>query len=367
HRHCVNPKYEGVVLHVFLHAGAARSFSRTLSHRLVPQAQLQHGSSVGGVLGPVIPLAAAGRCSRTLEGLSVPRIADVLREAAALRFEQKSKKLALSKSAHGAGEALYQAVVSALGYPGNQLGFKLLAQKLPFQRLAEVSDDAEAMLFGVAGFMPGPDIGGLAGESLLYVKKLWERWWPHRASFHESQIPRNAWCMSGQRPANHPLRRIGTIAVLLRHWRAVRRLVSERDWRGLRLVLGRLTHPFWSAHYTFTSKRAANPFALIGEERVDELLINVFLPFSESWEDLLKMRAPERNSRSRIAAARLLARRLDAWPLLSSAVHQQGILQLYEDFCLRDASNCQGCPFPEQAQKAPHLNEAHLVPRAPDG
>jgi hypothetical protein len=27
---------------------------------------------------------------------------------------------------------------------------------------------------------------------------------------------------------------------------------------------------------------------------------------------------------------------------------QQGLLQIYEDFCLEDASDCRSCPFPEQ-------------------
>jgi hypothetical protein len=28
--------------------------------------------------------------------------------------------------------------------------------------------------------------------------------------------------------------------------------------------------------------------------------------------------------------------------------HQQGLLQIYEDFCLQDNSDCAQCPFPEQ-------------------
>ena len=28
--------------------------------------------------------------------------------------------------------------------------------------------------------------------------------------------------------------------------------------------------------------------------------------------------------------------------------HQQALLQIYEDFCLQDNSDCEHCPFPEQ-------------------
>jgi hypothetical protein len=33
---------------------------------------------------------------------------------------------------------------------------------------------------------------------------------------------------------------------------------------------------------------------------------------------------------------------------LRTVVHQQGLLQIYEDFCMQDNSDCAQCPFPEQ-------------------
>jgi hypothetical protein len=37
--------------------------------------------------------------------------------------------------------------------------------------------------------------------------------------------------------------------------------------------------------------------------------------------------------------------------LMKTIAHQQGLLQIYEDFCLQDNSDCAQCPFPEQMQK----------------
>lgn len=31
--------------------------------------------------------------------------------------------------------------------------------------------------------------------------------------------------------------------------------------------------------------------------------------------------------------------------------HQQGLLQIYEDFCLEDDSACATCPFPERLKE----------------
>jgi hypothetical protein len=48
------------------------------------------------------------------------------------------------------------------------------------------------------------------------------------------------------------------------------------------------------------------------------------------------------------AAERILGRRPDAARLLRSFACQQGLLQVYRDFCLNDASACEDCVFPEQ-------------------
>jgi hypothetical protein len=292
-------------------------------------------------------LATPGRCSRALRGLSPEDLKEVLHQAGKYRFDRKAAAIARTAEIHGNAEALFQAVAAGMGYPGNQLPFRLLAQRLPLRRIQREPDAVEALLFGVAGLLPGPDLGALSSEARLHARALWEKWWRHWGSHQTLSLPRTLWRMGGQRPTNHPQRRLGAMAVLARHWRAVLRLAEGRDWKRLRALLGRMSHPFWNHHYTFEGEASARPLSLLGSERVGELLVNAFLPAAGDWDTLLRMRAPERNRRSRIAAARLLAERPDVDTLLCNAVNQQGMLQLYEDFCSRDASDCQGCPFPE--------------------
>jgi hypothetical protein len=57
------------------------------------------------------------------------------------------------------------------------------------------------------------------------------------------------------------------------------------------------------------------------------------------------------NRRVETAAQRLFAGRDIARALLRSAAMQQGLLQIYEDFCQRDASDCARCLFPQQLAK----------------
>jgi hypothetical protein len=62
----------------------------------------------------------------------------------------------------------------------------------------------------------------------------------------------------------------------------------------------------------------------------------------------VKLPAQLSNRRLETAATRLFgndARRKD---FLRTVANQQGLLQIYEDFCMQDNSDCSHCPFPEQ-------------------
>jgi hypothetical protein len=350
HGHSQNANYEEVVLHVFQHQGTSRVFSRTASHREVVQVHLS--STVQNAILPM-PLARPGRCAPVLAAKSLPEIEATLLEAAQLRFQRKTAALRRTAEVHGENEALYQALAMGLGYPNNQLPFRLLAQRLPLQRLLQESEGAEPLLFGVSGFLPAPDLSRLPAEARLHARALWRHWWPHRDAVQTLQIPAPIWRLHGQRPANHPARRIGALAVLVHHWRSLKRLAVNGDWRRISLLLCGMEHPFWNSHYTFLSPAGPRPLALIGEERLQQLLVNSLLPFTGDWEKLLSLRARGSNRRTATAASRLLANRRDAKKLLSKAAVEQGLLQLYEDFCRCDASDCVHCRLPEQALRAP--------------
>ena len=96
--------------------------------------------------------------------------------------------------------------------------------------------------------------------------------------------------------------------------------------------------------------------ALVGESRVIEMLATVFLPLAiaqneDRWTDFKKLRAPLTNRRVEVAALRLFGEGARKAEFLKSVALQQGFLQIYEDFCLRDATDCERCPFPRQLAK----------------
>jgi len=349
HGHATNPHYESVVLHIHTRPAATEFFTRTAQHRLVPQLLLDL-TRLSGDLTPTLPEARLGRCSGPLRELPDDKVREVLLGAAQYRLRRKAGALARLAELHGPDEALYQALAATLGYKNNKLPFTLLAQRLPLRLLRKM--EVGALLFGVSGFLPH-DLAAFDPSTRGYLRTLWESWWPCRAEFERLEIAPTLWSMSGQRPMNHPQRRLAALAQMVRLWPKIRALAERGEPAEIHEFFARLTDEYWDFHYTVTSKTAARRMALVGESRVTEMLANVFFPLvvardEARWADFKKLRAPLSNQRVEVAALRLFGEGARKSEFLKSVALQQGLLQIYEDFCLRDATDCARCPFPRQ-------------------
>src|SRR5204862_5449155 len=133
----------------------------------------------------------------------------------------------------------------------------------------------------------------------------------------------------------------------------IRGLRAAYEPKAIGEFCAELSDPYWDYHFTVISKETARPMALIGETRVTDMLANVFFPLAigtqpERWSCFRELRAPLSNQRVEIAALRLFGETPIAASLLKNVAMQQGLLQIYEDFCQRDATDCERCAFPAQ-------------------
>ncbi|MFN2476998.1 MAG: DUF2851 family protein [Chthoniobacterales bacterium] len=355
HGHSTNPAFEGAVLHVFVHASEQEFFTRTVAHREVLQVRVDL-MTLPGSFAANVPLARPGRCQAPLQGLAVERVESVLAGAAKFRLRRKGRRLRTLIDARGRDEALFQEIAAALGYKQNKLPFALLAQRLPLATLQSSRDEAEALLFGISGFLAAPDLSVYSNETRTYVRTLWDRWWRHRDVMQRLVLPPELWRLGGARPLNYPQRRLGALAAITSVWPALMKCFVARDPAVIATFLGQLTHPFWDWHYTLTSDVAPKQMALIGESRAAEILANVVFPFWEAegvelWEAYESLRAQLTNRRVETAILRLFGDDPRRAQFVGRVAQQQGLLQIYEDFCLQDNSDCAQCPFPEQMQR----------------
>ena len=355
HGHAINPAFGDTALHVFVYSSGREFFSRTNSNRNVPQVRVDL-ATLPDACSANVPLARPGRCQAPLKNLPEERVRNVLDSAAQFRLQRKATRLRRIIECHGRDEALFQEIAGALGYKENKLPFTLLAQRLPLALLREQSADAEALLFGVAGFLAAPDLGIYESNTRSYVRSLWDCWWPRRDEMERITLPAKLWRIGSARPLNHPQRRLAALALIAQRWPAFLKSLGKTDPGAARSFFLDLQHPFWNFHYTLTSHASAKEMALIGDSRIADILANVLVPFfvaegKDIWKIYKKLPAQLSNRPLETGATRLFGDDPRRSLFLKTVAHQQGLLQIYEDFCLQDNSDCAHCPFPEQMQK----------------
>jgi hypothetical protein len=290
-----------------------------------------------------------------LKHLSTSSIESLLDEAANHRASLKAAKWLKTADAHGRDAALFQSTAETLGYRGNSLAMRLLAQRAPLALLKAEGESAEAVLFGTAGFL-SPQLHEQAPpDTRDYLRGLWDAWWKSRARFEATPDRAIPWKTHGQRPANHPHRRVGALVALVKAWPQYRRLALARPFASKPLIdfLHSLDHDFWSRRHTLTSAETPGRIALFGRNHGLELVANHLAPLAMiedgmTWRSYQKLRNSAPNDKVKRCALRLFGSLKAAQPWTRRVCHHQALLQVYQDFCLEDFSDCHDCPFPEQ-------------------
>lgn len=362
HGHGANAAYENVVLHLFTHTPEAHAFTRTATHREVMQVRLTPEMLRATAKPRRMAEARLGRCATPLREMGDACVTSLLEAAAQYRLQRKGERLHALAGIHGREQAVFQSLANALGYRHNQRAFTVLAQRLPLRTMLKHDAlEREALLFGVSGFLESVRYEDTEPETRVYLRALWSEWWKQRHAYlpwlDDANRPR--WQIAGARPGNHPQRRLGALSAMLRAWKPVATpLLSADAWnrKSFSGTLLALEHDYWGRHYTLLADPAPRPVALIGGTRVQEVLANVCYPLlvperAELWEEFKQLPALLDNQKVRRASLRLFGESAPAAQFQRRLFHQQGLLQVYEDYCLEDDSACAECPFPEKLKE----------------
>jgi hypothetical protein len=321
HGHSRNANYNHVVLHLFCRRGPRRFFTRTTENRAVTQV----------CLAPVS--AARPRPPVPEQALDAASARTLIEAAAQFRFHRKAERFQRSRLLSGPDEALFQGIATGLGYKNNKIPFLLVAQRAGLTRA--MARHGEALLFGLAGFLRADDFTRGDDDARRYLRELWESWWTIRDGEARLVLADSAWKFATVRPANHPHRRMGALAAVARSFR---RLAKCQDPDDFEETLTALEHAYWSVHYSLTCDPLPRPAALIGAERAREITVNTFLPslpLENAWRILKRLPGASPNVRVRKALDWICGS--SAPEFLQSALLQQGLLQLHEDFFPRGA------------------------------
>jgi len=368
HGHDRNAAFRDVILHVIWEGDRpARGAPPTLVLRDKLDAPLgELGLWLDSEDELAMPDNLRGRCCPALETLSAEEKSRLLRDAAETRFRSKAEQLQARARQAGWEQSLWEGLFRALGYKHNTWPMRRLAEQRP-RWLAESMSPIElqARLLGIGGLLPSELTRSRAGAD-GYLRRVWDYWWRDREEFADCVLPASVWRFHGQRPANHPQRRLALAA----HWLASGKLIADIErWcttdcpegkaPGSLLETLQVTRDdFWSWHWTLRSARMAKPQPLLGPARATDLAVNVILPWvwiravegkNKNLQGSIERRfqawpAAEDNAVLRLARQRLLGgapRRT-----LRCAAEQQGCIQIARDFCDRSDALCNDCRFP---------------------
>jgi hypothetical protein len=383
HGHDRNPTFARVILHVVWDAASAPMRCIRLPHdaqlfQLPAPPTLAIRPVLDAPVGELsywlnseapdrIPPNLRGRCSAWLGKLPESALRSVLVEAGDIRFRARASQLQARARQAGWEQALWEALFRALGYKNNSWPMQCVAEvRSRWMARAPSSAELQVRLFGVSGLLPG-DVTRARRSADDYLRRLWDQWWREREEFADCILPKSLWRLHGQRPANHPQRRLA----LASHWLAQGRLAENLErWcarvlkepelvPSLAELLTVERDEFWFWHWTVRSTRLRRKQPLLGAGRVTDLAVNAILPWLwiravEGRNEAVRLEIERRyqlwprsedNSLLRFARERLLGEH--SRRQLKGASEQQGLIQIVRDFCDRSTSLCEGCRFPD--------------------
>lgn len=357
HGHHLDPRYDGVVLHVVLNHDGAET--RRSDGAVVPVVAL--GIEPGEL--PALPgkrtdwqRVGGEVCAEELTREQPAEIRAILWRLGDVRLATKSARIEARLTEVPPGEVLYQELLDGLGFAANREPMRTVASRLPLADLEIALGTASpgqrlglarGLLFGVAGFLPlSPLDASLARIEPSEVAEAERLWLEAGSAWHGESLPATAWTRARVRPANHPALRLSAAAALVANARGglVAALLAPLR-QDLDPVVALRELAVWDGETG------------IGDDRAVGLVVNALLPFalalaehtgdakltdcaSAAWERLPPAESNEvtRRALRQVAGSARLTN--------LGARGQQGLIHLDASLC--GPRRCYECPIAER-------------------
>ncbi|MDO5461969.1 MAG: DUF2851 family protein [bacterium] len=321
HQHHKNPDYNAVVLHVtWEETPPAKTLPSQIATLALKPLLEQKGAPFDF---SKITFSTTRDASAPCQCLSTkPGVTDrLLTSAGYHRFLQKAKQFLEKTHRTAPFQVFYEGLLRAMGYQRNADAFMRLAQEVPFETLVDFPVKQRfAVLAGIAGLLQPEQ------------RELWDLWWQ---SGCQPPLEPFKWDMRALRPQNHPYRRLaGGVGVL----NAISHLFE--------LSLHVLSDAIQEASMTLADDLQLKGM-LIGTTRANALVNNLFIPYRLATGTLSPTLLNDLPGESISAPMREVWMHLTGTlkGLPKDSLRQQGLLQIYHDFCHNDHVFCATCPI----------------------
>jgi len=311
-------------------------------------------------------------CLRVNGYLNKDTLMALLDRAGDERFRVKAVTFQKDLAHMGAGQALYRGIMGALGYAKNKIQCLELADRLPLQVLEAIAREEipydeclarqQALLLGTAGLLPSQSRDRHRGNGLddRWTEKLEGLW---SSSQCTGAMSPGTWHLFKVRPNNSPIRRLAAMSYLILRYRkegilkglldTVSGASPGRGCHGLEKALVVTSGGDWARQLDSGSGSRKSGQTLLGSRRATDILVNVLLPFTAAWSKSTSQLELERNAveiyrnyqkLAENAVERHMKNQLGLTNrLVNSARRQQGLIHIYNTFCIR--GRCDNCPL----------------------
>jgi hypothetical protein len=382
HGHDTDPNYNTVVLLVVLDPPTGRVVPKNARGRTIPIFALrdhleesleQLSARLDPREYPFGKAANLGACAQPHDVDTLCRIVDM---AADWRVISKARQIGKDIDEKGIDQAFYGAFMTALGYKKFKEQYRQVAATARFESVCGViagcdederAELAEAILLHAAGLVPDESASEWDEESRRYYQRLQEMLDDSGARTPVPPENTIVWRSASVRPQNYPARRLaGAAQVVAAHvesgianrcldlWQEASG--TRKDTAVFASLFAESCDSYWTWHYSWGGKKTAKPISLIGKGRAAQIVVNVVIPFSLavarkggnlSLEHKIfgaYMSSPSlpTNAVLRLMAYRLFGTVKPPASVLAGARRQQGLIQIYQDWCSEDPA-CQQC------------------------
>ena len=388
HKHDSDIRYKNTILHVFI----IPDRRQIKKHKNIFQVNLSKFININDIKiysditgYPYFSSAGTGQCSKVIKLFELSRFYNLLKYAGDGRIILKSKQFDDINSESLIEQKLYELLCESLGYINNRIPMTKMAKIFPIKLLYKIINKVkkrkrilvlESIYYGLSNLIP--DISDFYdSETNRYLLSLKKTWGKYRNKFFNKMIDKNEWNFNKIRPFNHPIRRISALAYLINNFvehkgllENILKLIKElRSKYNKKEILTKDIQEFisifvvpqqgyFARRTNFGKKEISCPKPLIGKTRALEMLVNIFIPFTlfyvqktsdstlETILHKLYMKIPlkEKNRYTKLFLHRLIGNIKNV--SIKTEQIQQGLLQIFSDFCNLRLDKCNRCSFP---------------------
>lgn len=263
-------------------------------------------------------------------------------------------------------QLFYEGLFEALGYSQNKTIMRRLAEAVDINFIYRIKEDnnlintMESLYFNVGGLMPQfnfeskPDISN-------YVRLLHEKWVNLRKLYTGRTFNAEDWHFFKLRPQNFPTIRIAggarLVVKMIKH-NLIGQIIKKIEeiynidvlTHSVKSLLIVHAEDYWAKHYIFEKRSETEIKYFIGNSRVDEILINVVLPYAyvyfeifgktKNAQKVLKVYS-DMNLDTENSLVKEISESLNIDLRNKKGIIYQGMIELFRNYCAKE--KCSDC------------------------